>query len=136
MIQDAGHSAGLLQETERYELLWQWGASPPRRELVAFLVISMLRRALRVENEARAAGAPSVRLSRDRAPLLAFVPSKWIWHFGVFTGLAVVAIGLESDRFDRGRVSARVRWVAAGDMLAVSLFAASDSSRGDRSTDR
>ena len=59
--------------------------------------------------------------------LLAFAPSKWIWHFGVFTGLAVVAICLESERLDRGVVSARSRWVAAGVLLAISLFAASDA---------
>ena len=40
LIQDAGHSSGLVQESERYEALWQWGASPPRRELVALLVVS------------------------------------------------------------------------------------------------
>jgi cell wall arabinan synthesis protein len=126
LIQGAGHSAGLVQERDRYELLWQWGASPPRRELVAFLILSA------------AVALVAWRTKRDlleRLPsasvaiglvLLAFAPSKWIWHFGVFTGLAVVAIGLESDRFDRGHVSARTRWVAAGVLLAVSLLAASD----------
>ena len=57
--------------------------------------------------------------------MLSFAPSKWIWHFGVFTGLVVVAIGLESDRFARG-ASARPRWAAAGALLAVSLVVASD----------
>ena len=126
LIQDAGHSAGLLQEPERYELLWQWGASPLRRELVAFLVISFFVAlfAWRTKRELLER-LPSASVAIGLL-MLAFVPSKWIWHFGVFTGLAVVAIGLESDRFDRGRVSARVRWVAAATMLAVSLFAASD----------
>jgi hypothetical protein len=126
LIQDAGHSSGIVQENERYEALWQWGASPPRRELVALLVLSA------------AIAFVAWRRKRDlleRLPsasiaigllLLVLAPSKWIWHFGVFIGLAVVAIGLESDRFDRGQVSARTRWVAAGVLLAISLFATSE----------
>ena len=126
LIQYAEHSSGLVQETERYEALWQWGASPPRRELVALLLVStaialVAWRRKRDLLERLPAASVAIGLL-----LLAFAPSKWIWHFGVFTGLAVVAIGLESDRFDRRRVSARWRWVAAGAVLAVSLFAASD----------
>jgi hypothetical protein len=126
LIQDAGHSSGIIQENERYEALWQWGASPPRRELVAFLVVSAAI-ALVAWRRKRdlLARLPSASVAIGLL-LLAFAPSKWIWHFGVFTGLAVVAIGLESDRFDRGSVSARTRWVAAGVLLAVSLFATSD----------
>ena len=67
LIQDAGHSSGLVQETERYELLWQWGASPPRRELVALPPHLGGHRARRMEKEAGSAGAPSGRLRRDRA---------------------------------------------------------------------
>ena len=57
--------------------------------------------------------------------LLAFAPSKWIWHFGVFTGLAVVAIGLDPTGSTVAASRAR-GWVAAGVVLAVSFFAASD----------
>jgi hypothetical protein len=121
----AGHSKGLLQETERYDRLWQWGASPLRREFVAFLLILAVValvgwRRKRDLSERLPSASIAVGLV-----LLAFAPSKWIWHFGVFTGLAVVAIGLESDRFDRGHISARTRWVAASVVLAVSLVAAS-----------
>ena len=122
LIQDAGHSSGLVQESERYEALWQWGASPPRRELVALLVVSA---AIALVAWRRKRDLPERLPSASVAIgllLLGFAPSKWIWHFGVFTGLAVVVIGLESDRFDRRRVSARWRWVAAAVVLAVSLF--------------
>jgi hypothetical protein len=120
-----GHSEGVLQELQRYGRLGEWGASPLRRELVAFLLISAV------------VAIVAWRRKRDlleRLPsasiavglvLLAFAPSKWIWHFGVFTGIAVVAVGLESDRFDRGHISVRARWVAAGGVLAVSLVVAS-----------
>jgi hypothetical protein len=120
-----GHSDGVRQELQRYGRLGEWGASPLRRELVAFLLISAViaivawtrKRDLRER-------VPSASIAVGLV-LLAFAPSKWIWHFGVFTGLAVVAIGLESDRFDRGLMSARSRWAAAGGLLAVSLVVAS-----------
>ena len=137
LIQDAGHSSGLVQETERYELLWQWGASPPRRELVAFLVISA------------AIALVAWRRKRDlleRLPsasvaigllLLAFAPSKWIWHFGVFTGLAVVAIGLESEPI---RPGPRLGALAVGGRGRGARRSLSSrprtSSRGARSTAR
>ena len=121
----AGHGAGLIQETERYERLWQWGASPLRREFVALLVISSVVAlvAWRTKRDL-VERLPSASIAIGLL-IFAATPSKWIWHFGAFTGLAVVAIGLESDRFARGRTSTRARWAAAGVLTAVSLVVAS-----------
>jgi hypothetical protein len=126
LLQRTGHSAGVVQEPDRYELLWQWGASPLRRELVAFLLISsVVGLAAWIRSRDLLERLPSASIAIGLL-LLAFAPSKWIWHFGAFTGLAVVAIGLESDRFDRGHLSAHARWIAAAALLAVSLFVTGD----------
>jgi hypothetical protein len=53
--------------------------------------------------------------------LLSVTPSKWIWHFGAFVGVAAVAAGFETEALSR--VSGRSRATAATAVLVVAIAA-------------
>jgi hypothetical protein len=90
-----GHSGGVISEWLRYQALW-WSSSPRREFVVVCLlcVLALLRRRPRRLEER----LPSASLGLGLL-LLAFVPSKWAWEFGVLIGLSAVAVGTEVARF-------------------------------------
>ena len=93
------HSSGVVHEYERYQFLNDWGASPVRREFVALLFVAV--GALAVDRLSRRRTLTELLPSASIALgllFLAVTPSKWLWHFGGFVGLAAVAIGFETHR--------------------------------------
>jgi hypothetical protein len=120
---DDFHSKGFLQELERYGNLSDIGASVLRREFVAILSLAIA--ALFAERFWRrrlVERLPTASIALGLV-LLALVPSKWIWHFGVLIGVATVAIGVESNRLARRRPSPRQALVIAAAVMSVSLWA-------------
>jgi hypothetical protein len=119
-----GHSDGVFQEVQRYGRLGEPGASPLRRMFVGVLlllavasVVSLVKRGRPLADRLPAA---SVALS---LVFLSVTPSKWIWHFGAFVGVAAVAAGFETDRLSEARVSGRLRAAAGAAVLVVAVAA-------------
>jgi hypothetical protein len=128
LIRSSGfHAQGIFDETQRYAYLADRGSSVPRREsvvllglvLIAFMAGRFWRRPLPQLLPSASVGLGLV--------LLSLTPSKWIWHFGGFIGLAAVAVGIETDRLAglRGRAGRRLPAVAAA-VLGLSVWAALD----------
>jgi hypothetical protein len=117
-----GHGDGVFQELQRYGRLGETGASPLRRLFVGLLLllavaclVSLVKRGRTLTDRLPAA---SVALS---LVFLSVTPSKWIWHFGAFIGVAAVAAGFETDRLSR--MSSRVGAAAAASVLVVAVAA-------------
>ena len=120
---DSFHSKGVFQELERYGNLSGIGSSVLRREFVAILLLAVV---------AFVAGTSGRRSLTERLPsasivvglaLLAFVPSKWIWHFGVLVGIATIAVGVESDRLVKRESSPRRALAVTATVMVFSLWA-------------
>jgi hypothetical protein len=127
LIQSDTGREGVLQELDRYERLDVWGASPLRRELVALLILAVAAGvAAAIGRRGLVARLPTASVAVGLL-LLAAVPSKWIWHFGAFTGLAAIALGFEAHRLDREHARPATRWSAALAVVAASLWAASET---------
>jgi hypothetical protein len=103
-----GHSYGITGEWLRYKWLWQLQGLPLSKEFPALLVLSVLAFVTR----SRRGRPPGERLPAISVGLglvlLALVPSKWLWHFGVFIGLGTAAAGVEVARLHEG-LSSRKR---------------------------
>ena len=85
-------------------------------------------RSPRTSSTAGAVGGRSSRRSlRWRCPsarfLLAFTPSKWIWHFGTLLGVVAVAAAVETERLAARRVGRRHLLVATAAIGGVALWA-------------
>lgn len=122
---EGGHTLGPLDEWQRYRQLWQIGAPPLRREfvavcllcVVAFLLNRWRQRPLQKQLPAAALGLGLV--------LLAFAPSKWIWHFGGFIGTATIAAGTEAACLRaRGSLTGRGSTIVAGSVVLATATAA------------
>ena len=122
-----GHSNGVLHEYERYSFLTTSGGTVVRREFVVLLGLAVAMLAIQ-----RSAGKrrtlseclPSASIALGLM-LLAFTPSKWIWHFGAFLALAAIAIGFETERLVTWRTNRARRFVIATIAVgSVSLWAA------------
>jgi hypothetical protein len=94
------------EELDRY-LLVTTGASPMRRASVALMIAAVIAYLVRRSRTARPLlDLPAASLALALV-LMVPTPSKWIWHFGVFAGLAAVAVASELVRL---REQAANRW--------------------------
>ncbi|MGI8479868.1 MAG: arabinosyltransferase domain-containing protein, partial [Gaiellaceae bacterium] len=120
-IRDYGDARSTWRgELERY-LLTGLSSSPLRRESVALMVAALLAFLLRCDRSPRPLlDLPAASLGLALV-LMVPTPSKWIWHFGVLTGLAAVAIAAEYSRL-REQASRRgtlTPFVAAGIVTVI-----------------
>jgi hypothetical protein len=127
------------QEYVRYERFDQNGGGNAVRHLsLGLLLLTVLAWANRRRNtETNVLLVPARSIALALA-LLAFVPSKWPWHFGALLGIGAVALAAEATRLARepvggGRSSIRPVVALAG-VVAVALWswgAAAEWSRVD-----
>ena len=123
-IRDYGDARSTWRgELERY-LLTGLSSSPLRRESVALMVAAVLAFLLRRDRSPRPLlDLPAASLGLALV-LMVPTPSKWIWHFGVLTGLAAVVIAAEYSRL-REQASRRgtlTPFVAAGIVTVIAAW--------------
>ena len=94
------HGESFWDEYLRYTMFEEWGGGTTLRRLslvmFAFSVAAILARRSRPNVETLPAWSLAVGLA-----LLAFVPSKWPWHFGALTAVACVAFSIEVEALAR-----------------------------------
>lgn len=94
------HNAGLLDEPTRYLDLFRVADSNSVRQLSVLLpLIAVLMYFVRPRLRKRSPSDVPVLASLIAILLLAFTPSKWIWHFGAMTPLFTAAVALEANRW-------------------------------------
>jgi hypothetical protein len=121
------HSAPWWREYIRYtDFDMAGGATPVRRLSLALLLLSVAAFVTRmrwVKTEVSLLPARSVAIA---LALLAFVSSKWPWHFGTVLAIGAVAVTAEVERLRRERVATaiwlRQFWLLAT-VIVVTLWA-------------
>jgi len=117
----------------RYTKFEDWGGGTPLRRLSLMLMILSLAAALTRRRTGRTdvlllpAWSVGIGLA-----LLAFVPTKWPWHFGSLAAIAAVSTAAEAERLARERASAPRTFrpiVALAVISGVALAAWSDPGR-------
>jgi hypothetical protein len=103
LVREGGlHSEPPWREYLRYaDFDDQGGATAVRRLSLALLllsVVAVLTRRRSICSEVMVLPAHSVGVA---LLLLAFVPSKWPWHFGALAGIGAVAVAAEASRIGR-----------------------------------
>lgn len=122
----AAHSAGVLQELQRYANLSGDGGAVVRREFAVLLLLTPIALLVGLRHRRELTELiPTAALGLSLL-ILATTPSKWIWHFGGLTGLAAVAIGVESSRLADRSVPQIARLVTGSTIVLAAAWAASD----------
>jgi hypothetical protein len=125
LVRRGFHSKGPLQELERYANLSGAGSSVIRREFVLLLLLAIAALAIGKAWGRRTLPEllPTASIGLGLV-LLSLTPSKWIWHFAGFIGIAAVGIALETERLRRHDTARLGRFGVAVAVLALSLLAA------------
>ena len=116
---DINHSVPWWREYVRYATFDAYGGDTAIRRLsLALILLSVIawltrRRAARTDVLSVPAAAVATALV-----LLAFVPSKWPWHFGAVASMAAVAVAAEVARIHREHPA---RWSALRPIVALAI---------------
>ncbi len=122
------HNFPFWREYVRYQTFDALGGGTTTRRLslmlVLLTVVAFLARSR--PDRTRVAALPA-RTVAVALVLLAFVPSKWPWHFGTFVAIGALAAAAEVARLIRGRIEPSrldVRFIAAAAVLPPVLLLA------------
>ncbi len=108
-----------------YQNLFDLG-NGPRRLTWLVCIVALVAYVSRPRNEARVIGsAVAMRSFVVGSVLLAWLPSKWLWHFGALSAIGAVLVAVELEHLTRRR-TARSGWsvVAITGTTVVSLAVA------------
>ena len=114
------HSVPFWREYVRYDLFDQYGGGTAVRHFsLGFLVFAVFLFAIR--HRRREGGDATSYAARSLVialVLLAFVPSKWPWHFGALVGVGAVAFAAEAAFYRRSAAEPR-SFVRPGVLVAL-----------------
>ena len=105
---EGGHNLGFADEPVRYTYLFTDGtySNSVRTLSVLLPLVAVALFLVRRTRTRTVADVPVIAFVLSSV-LLAFGPSKWIWHFGVLAPVAAAAVGMEWQRLTSERAGSR-----------------------------
>ena len=115
------HSASWRNEYLRYARFDTYGGSTMVRHLsLGVFALALLAWTLRSRATSTVSNLPVASLASGLL-LLAFVPSKWPWHFGALAGIGALALATEVERLLGERATGTRAFARAAVLLGLGL---------------